>query len=105
LKQRQNHAHNFHESRNFREFAEQISTESYARGPATPLLELTIGDLLERTADRFPDRLAVASRHQEKRLTWAELSAAADRVARGLWALGIRRGDRVACGRPTASSG
>ena len=70
-------------------------TQSYARGPARPLLELTIGDLLHRTADRFPDRLAVASRHQEKRLTWAELSAEADRVARGLWALGIRRGDRV----------
>ena len=74
---------------------ERISTKSYARGPARPLLELTIGDLLKRTADRFPDRLAVASRHQEKRLTWAELSAEADRVARGLWALGIRRGDRV----------
>jgi fatty-acyl-CoA synthase len=74
---------------------EQISTQSYARGPARPLLELTVGDLLQRTADRFPDRLAVASRHQEKRLTWAKLSAQADRVARGLWALGIRRGDRV----------
>ena len=43
---------------------EQISTQSYARGPAKPLLELTIGDLLHRTASRFPDRLAVASRHQ-----------------------------------------
>jgi len=74
---------------------EQISSQSYARGPARPLLELTIGDLLKHTADRYPDRLAVASRHQEKRLTWAELSAAADRVARGLWSLGIRRGDRV----------
>ncbi|HVN94415.1 MAG TPA: AMP-binding protein [Terracidiphilus sp.] len=72
-----------------------ISTRSYARGPATPLLDLTIGGLLDRTANRFPDRLAVASRHQQKRLTWAELSAEADRVARGLWALGIRRGDRV----------
>ena len=75
--------------------AEQISTRSYARGPARPLLELTIGDLLHRTAARFPDRLAVASRHQDRRLTWAGLSAEADRVARGLWALGIRRGDRV----------
>jgi fatty-acyl-CoA synthase len=56
---------------------------------------LTIGDLLHRTADRYPDRLGVASCHQSKRLTWAELSVAADRVARGLWALGIRRGDRV----------
>jgi fatty-acyl-CoA synthase len=68
---------------------------SYTRGPSRPLLDLTIGDLLHRTADRFGDRLAVASRHQSRRLTWSELSALADRVARGLWSLGIRRGDRV----------
>ena len=74
---------------------EQISTQSYARGPARPLLELTIGDLLQRTVDRYPERLAVVSRHQKRRLTWAELSVEADRVARGLWSLGIRRGDRV----------
>jgi fatty-acyl-CoA synthase len=74
---------------------ENLCTVSYARGPSRPLLELTIGDLLHRTADRFGDRLAVASCHQSKRLTWAELSGEADRVARGLWALGIRRGDRV----------
>ena len=74
---------------------EEIRTLSYRRGPDRPLLELTLGALLERTASRFPDRLAVASRHQEKRLTWAELSAAADSVARGLWSLGIRKGDRV----------
>jgi fatty-acyl-CoA synthase len=74
---------------------ENLCTVSYARGPSRPLLELTIGALLDRTADRFGDRLAVASCHQSKRLTWAELSAEADRVARGLWALGIRRGDRV----------
>jgi len=74
---------------------EQTSTLSYAFGPSHPLLELTIGDLLHRTANRFPDRLAVASRHQGRRMTWSELSLAADRVARGLWSLGIRRGDRV----------
>src|SRR5438045_4796499 len=28
-------------------------------------------------------------------MSWAELSEAADKVARGLWSLGIRRGDRV----------
>jgi fatty-acyl-CoA synthase len=75
--------------------AEQILTQSHARGPARPLLELTIGDLLQRTTERWPERPAVVSRHQEQRLTWAELSAKADCVARGLWALGIRRGDRV----------
>jgi fatty-acyl-CoA synthase len=74
---------------------EDLPTLSFSRGPARPLLELTIGDLLTRTASRYPDRLAVASRHQGRRFTWAELSEQADRVARGLWSLGIRRGDRV----------
>jgi fatty-acyl-CoA synthase len=74
---------------------ENVCLRSYALGPSRPLLSLTIGSLLTRTADRFPDRLAVASMHQGKRLTWSELSAAADRVARGLWSLGIRHGDRV----------
>ncbi len=74
---------------------ENLPALSYARGPDRALLELTIGDLLARTAHRFPDRLAVASCHQGKRLTWAQLSDEADRVARGLWSLGIRRGDRV----------
>ncbi|MGA2352151.1 MAG: AMP-binding protein, partial [Terracidiphilus sp.] len=74
---------------------EKLCTLSHTRGPDRPLLNMTLGDLLHRTADRFPDRLAVASCHQGKRLTWAELSAAADRVACGLWSLGIRHGDRV----------
>ena len=74
---------------------ENLCMLSYTRGPSRPLLDLTIGELLDRTAARFPDRLAVASCHQDRRLTWAGLSAQADRVARGLWALGFRRGDRV----------
>ncbi|MDR3741720.1 MAG: AMP-binding protein [Terracidiphilus sp.] len=74
---------------------ELISPLSHRRGPERPLLELTIGGLLARTAERYPERLAVASRHQNRRMSWAELSEAADGVARGLWALGVRRGDRV----------
>lgn len=72
-----------------------VTMLSHSRGPDRPLLELTIGALLDRTAGRFPDRPAVISRHQSRRMTWAELSEAADRVARGLGSLGIRRGDRV----------
>jgi len=74
---------------------DQSTILSTTRGPERPLLELTIGDLLKRTAERWPERPAAVSRHQNARMTWAELSAAADRVARGLWALGIRHGDRV----------
>jgi fatty-acyl-CoA synthase len=76
-------------------FQDLLTAVSHSRGPDRPLLELTIGDLLRRTAQRYPEKLAVASRHQGKRMTWAELDAAADRVARGLWSLGVRHGDRV----------
>ena len=35
---------------------ENLSKLSYTRGPSRPLLELTIGDLLHRTAERFRRR-------------------------------------------------
>jgi fatty-acyl-CoA synthase len=75
--------------------AEERLTRSHTRGPDRPLLDLTIGELLHRTASRFPARDAVVSCHQQRRLTWAQLSDEADRVARGLYTLGIRQGDRV----------
>lgn len=68
---------------------------SYSRGPDYPLLEITIGEQLRRTANRVGDSLAVASCHQSRRLTWAQLDDIADRLARGLWSLGIRKADRV----------
>ena len=68
---------------------------SYSRGPDRALLEATIGEQLRTTAERFPGHPAVVSCHQARRLTWAELDDMADHVARGLWSLGIRKGDRV----------
>lgn len=69
--------------------------QSYWRGPDFPLLEITIGEQLRRTAKRVGNHLALASCHQKWRLTWSELDDMADRVARGLWSLGIRKNDRV----------
>ncbi len=68
---------------------------SYSRGPDYPLLEITIGEQLRKTANRVGDSLAVVSCHQSRRLTWAQLDDTADRLARGLWSLGIRKADRV----------
>lgn len=68
---------------------------SYSRGPDYPLLEVTIGEQLRKSADRAGDSLAVVSCHQSRRLTWAELDEMADRMARGLWSIGVRKGDRV----------
>jgi fatty-acyl-CoA synthase len=68
---------------------------SYSRGPDIPLLDRTIGEQLEYVAGRWPDQLALVSRPQAKRLTWAELLDAADRLAHGLAKLGVEPKDRV----------
>ena len=68
---------------------------SYSRGPEIPLLDRTIGEQLEANATRWPDQLAVVSRHQSKRLTWSQLLDAADRIAHGLAKLGVEPADRV----------
>jgi len=69
--------------------------KSYARGPALPLLEKTIGRVLADSAERHPSGDALVSRHQGLRLSYAQLQENAQRTARGLWALGIRPGDRI----------
>jgi fatty-acyl-CoA synthase len=68
---------------------------SYSRGPNLPLLDRTTGQQLEYVATRWPNRLALVSMHQNRRLTWGELLNAADRLAAGLADLGAEPGDRV----------
>src|SRR3954451_22834071 len=81
--------------------AEQPPRPSYEHGTSlTPLLGDPIGTLLERTAAAFADREAVVDREQGVRLTYAELNARADVLARGLLDLGVRRGDRVGIWSP-----
>jgi fatty-acyl-CoA synthase len=69
--------------------------ESYARGPDSPLLSTTLGDLLAATAARVPGSLALVSRHQSERFTYRELLAEVDRTAGGLIDLGLVPGDRI----------
>jgi fatty-acyl-CoA synthase len=74
---------------------------SHSRGPTdTPLLEITIGQALRDAAARWGDRLALVSRHQHRRFTWAELDAEVDRIAMGLLAEGVAKGDRVGIWAP-----
>ncbi len=58
----------------------------------------TIGALPERAARRWGVREALC--FKGRRWTFAELAAGVDRVARGLIALGVRRGDKVALWLP-----
>jgi fatty-acyl-CoA synthase len=76
-------------------------SQSYAHGACDqPLLGETIGDNLERTVARVPDADALVSVHQGIRYTYAEFNDAVDRLARGILAGGVERGDRVGVWSP-----
>jgi len=70
--------------------------DSYAHGASdVPLIGETIGAHFDRMAERFADREAVVSCHQDRRMTYGELRRATDEFARGLLALGVEHGDRI----------
>lgn len=70
------------------EFARRYRQEGYWRGER-------LGDLLRRWAEAGGDRPAVSAPQGSAPMSYAELDAAADRVAYGLRRLGLARGDRV----------
>ena len=77
---------------------------SYVHGAsATPLIGETIGENLERAVARFGDREALVVRHQGVRLTYAELDAQVDALARGLLGAGLVKGDRVGIWAPNCA--
>jgi fatty-acyl-CoA synthase len=74
---------------------------SYLCGKSeTPLLYLTVDRVLRDAAERWPARTALVVRHQGLRYTFGELTAAVDRVARGLLACGLVPGARVGIWSP-----
>jgi fatty-acyl-CoA synthase len=69
---------------------------SYAHGASTTLLlGQTIGDNLRDTVRRLPDQEALVVRSQKVRLTYRQLWDETTRIARGLVALGVKKGERV----------
>lgn len=76
-------------------------TLSHTRGETDqPLIEQTIGDNLDTTAARFPEREALVDVSQQRRWTYAALLADVNTLARALVALGIKPGDRVGIWAP-----
>lgn len=64
------------------------------------LIETTLGDLLDHQAQRRPDKEALVYHYPEigleLRLSYAQLRDEANRIAKGLMALGVQAGDKVA---------
>ena len=78
-----------------------MGTLAYESGSsARPLLGQTIGENLEQTAARFPERDALVVPFDGVRLTYAELDLEVDRLARSLMAVGLEPGDRVGIWSP-----
>ncbi|MGH6633255.1 MAG: AMP-binding protein, partial [Sphingopyxis sp.] len=79
-------------------------TDSFVRGnDRAPLIEIAIGALFDRTADRHANRDALIVRHQNIRLTWRELKEQVDAVAAGLIERGLKPGDRVGIWAPNCA--
>ncbi len=69
---------------------------SYACGSSDILLQgITIGEMLNRIATRYPENEAIVSVHQDIRWTYAGFLDRVNSLARALMAIGVERGDRV----------
>ena len=63
---------------------------------ANNLIDMTLGDLLDRTAAVFPDTDAAFYNDRPFRKTYAEFRDTCNEVARGLLAIGVKKGGHVA---------
>jgi fatty-acyl-CoA synthase len=81
-----------------------MAEPSYVSGTGDrPLIGRTIGVEFDRICAEYPNTLALISRHQQVRWTYAELKERVDALAAGLLALGLARGDRVGIWAPNCA--
>ncbi len=60
------------------------------------LRNLTMGELLDDAIARYPDNDAIVYVDRDLRMTYSRFGDVVDRLARGLMALGVRKGEKVA---------
>tara|TARA_R110002096_G_scaffold395124_3_gene590449 strand:- start:1621 stop:3297 length:1677 start_codon:yes stop_codon:yes gene_type:complete len=69
---------------------------SYDHGVSDiPLMGKTIGAVFDETVARFPDKVALISRHQNIRWTYREYQEKVNALAAGLVELGLKPGERI----------
>lgn len=77
---------------------------SYTSGISDkPLLGITIGDMLDQTAAKYPDNEALVVKHQNIRYTYRQFQQKINDCARALIAIGIKKGDRVGVWAPNCA--
>jgi len=77
---------------------------SYVHGASNePLKSQTVGECLDATVRRAPDREALVVAHQGVRWTYAELGARVDAFAAGLLSLGLEPGERIGMWAPNCA--
>lgn len=59
------------------------------------LLDYTLGQMVEKWARELPDNEFIVYPDRNLRFTYAEFNQRADQLAKGLWATGVRSGDKV----------
>lgn len=63
----------------------------------SPVLQsLTLGQILDRSIEKYPDNDAVVYYDRNFRLTYRQFGELVDQLAKGLMALGIQKGEKVA---------
>src|SRR6202046_3123638 len=77
---------------------------SYVNGASNqPLIGETVGQFFDSVCAKWPSRPSLVVRHQNVRLTYAELQREVDQLAAGLLTLGLEPGDRVGIWSPNTS--
>ena len=61
-----------------------------------PLLEMTLGQMLDATVARYPDNDAIVYVDRNFRLTYRQFQQSVADLAKGLMALGVQKGEKVA---------
>ncbi len=74
---------------------------SYSSGTSeTPLLGVTIGEMLDKTATQYPETEALVCLHQNIRWTYKEFVEKVNEAARAFISIGVKRGDRIGIWAP-----
>jgi len=69
---------------------------SYTCGTSEfPLMGMTMGEMIDHIAAKFPETEAIVSVHQNIRWTYREFLERINQVARALMGMGVEKGDRV----------